>query len=188
MKAAVIFSFMFYTGAFAILQNIVGTWAGARNLRSWQYPLFEIWRSASLLLFMGGVWWMIDEPLASWPAVRLTGFVIVGVGLFISMWSQLALGRNWVGGIAVHQQHQLVTHGPYKYVRHPLYSGMWISGVGLCFVSLNPLYGLAGLMWAFAYSVRIPFEEQVLEKKFRRRYTEYAAQTGAIIPGIGKGM
>lgn len=188
MRAAVFFSFMIYTGAFAILQSVVGTWAGAKNLRSLQYPLFEVWRFVALVMFFGGAYWIKDEPLTNLPAIRLTGFVIVGLGLVLSMWAQVALGRNWVGGIAVHKGHQLVTWGPYRYVRHPLYSGMWISGIGLCLVSLNPLYGLAGLVWALAFSIRIPFEEAAMEKKFHRRYVEYAMRTGAIIPGVGKGL
>src|SRR5438045_495316 len=60
-------------------------------------------------------------------------FVGVGVliaGLAFSVWARVHLGRNWSGTVTVKQDHELVRDGPYRYVRHPIYTGLLIAFIG----------------------------------------------------------
>jgi protein-S-isoprenylcysteine O-methyltransferase Ste14 len=186
MRVAVLSSFFVYTGLLGILQNIIAYRRGAANVPKKEYPRFNLYRLLSAILLLGGVLTMTHSALDNLIVVRLFGFVLISLGLVLSMWAQYELGKYWVGGIGLHKRHKLVTTGPYRYVRHPLYAGMWLSGIGICLVSLNILYGLAALMFAFAYTVRVPFEEHLLRQKFKQQYERYESETGGVIPHIRK--
>jgi protein-S-isoprenylcysteine O-methyltransferase Ste14 len=188
MKIIAIGSFFIYTTIYQILSLSLRP----RSRTIWevdrQYPRFELFRALSLLLLGASVaftLWRHDYD--SYLVVRLVGLGLIATGLALSMWAQVALGKNWIGAIGIRKGHQLVTDGPYRLVRHPLYSGMWISGIGICLITLDILYGLAALVWAAAYSLRIPLEEHLLQKRFRRRFDTYAATTGALLPRIRRG-
>lgn len=185
MRYVAIGSFFGYTVAYQILSIALRP----RGRTTWkvnmQYPRFELFRAASLLLLGASVAFTITgHDYNQFIAIRSVGIGLVVIGLAFSLWAQAALGKNWTGAIGIRVGHQLVTSGPYRLVRHPLYSGMWISGVGICLITLDILYGLAALMWAFAYSVRIPFEDHLLRERFKRRFDDYAETTGAVLPRI----
>jgi len=112
------------------------------------------------------------------------GGIIVLSGLALSMWSQWVLGKNWVGGVGLRKSHYLVMTGPYRFVQHPLYSGMLLSAFGIGVFSLNPLLFLSALSFFGAYAIRIYGENKLLRRKFKKKYEQYAANTGMLIPRI----
>jgi protein-S-isoprenylcysteine O-methyltransferase Ste14 len=114
----------------------------------------------------------------------LAGAMVSVMGMGLILWSQATLGRYWVGGIGTHSGHRLVTRGPYSRVRHPLYSGFGLMGVGVAVLSLNPLVALTGLLIWLAVAVRAPAEEQLLAHKFKRQWTAYHARTGYFLPKL----
>lgn len=184
MKSAVITSYYTYVAVFVITQQIICRVKKVQRTKLKPILMLHVIMTGSItLVFVGEITmahWQFDNLLA----VRLTGFITVAAGLVVSMWAQVVLGQNWVGGIGVHKSHQLITTGPYRLVRNPLYAGMWISAFGLCLVTLNVFYGLGSLLLALAYSTRIPAEEDMLYRKFKGRYVEYADRTGRLFPRI----
>jgi protein-S-isoprenylcysteine O-methyltransferase Ste14 len=184
MQAIVMGSFFAYVLVFVVCQQIIGAKHKARNIRCAEYPLFYVYIMLSQALLLPAVITMAGEPLNNLLVVRVAGLVIVVLGLALTLWAQHELGRYWVGGIALHKDHKLVTTGPYKYVRHPLYSGMLLSAIGLCLVSLNVFYGSMSLIFCGAYALRAVHEDQLLRKKFKKHYEQYEARTGAIFPRL----
>lgn len=183
MRIAVLISFFVYTGAFRLLQEVIGKIRHARTARPQRINfLLPAGQLVSMVFLCVSAFTMAHQSFNNLAGLRIAGYVVVAIGLFVSMWAQWALGSNWSGHIGVHKKHQLVTTGPYKWVRNPMYSGMWISGIGICLVSLNVFYSLAALTWALAFSTRIPAEEAVMKAKFKRKYDQYCSQTGRLVP------
>lgn len=186
MKAIVLGSFFLYTTAFVVIQQLVGRRVHAGNISRANYPRFELFRFVAMSLVLIGLLTMSNLEKPSFMAIRWMGIVICVGGLVLSMTAQYHLGKYWVGGVALHKRHQLICTGPYRYVRHPLYSGMIVSAIGLCLVTLNVFYGAGCLLFAGAYALRIPYEDHLLEKKFKKRFQAYAQSTGAIVPRFRK--
>lgn len=118
-------------------------------------------------------------------AVQLTvGIILVVAGLALSTWSQVALGEYWVGGVGRHEKHKLITTGPYKFVRHPLYAGAILSALGFVLGSWNVWYALTMLLWIGGFLVRIIGEEHTLRYILPEQYPAYAARTGMLLPKL----
>jgi protein-S-isoprenylcysteine O-methyltransferase Ste14 len=138
---------------------------------------------AALMLYGRG------EGPVSWRWFAPTVFNLVGAGLLIgglalSLWAHWSLGRNWFGGIGMFNEHELVTTGPYRFVRHPMYLGMFISAFGMGLISKNWLFGVGAVLFAVAFAQRVPGEEKLLRehRKTSRRYADYATRTGGFVP------
>jgi len=66
--------------------------------------------------------------------VRWLGAGIVFAGDFLFIWSHRALGSNWSPILEIRKEHTLVTNGPYKFIRHPMYAAIFIVGIGHFFL------------------------------------------------------
>jgi protein-S-isoprenylcysteine O-methyltransferase Ste14 len=106
---------------------------------------------------------------------------IIGIGYAI--WARHHLGRNWSGTPSMKEDHELVTSGPYRFVRHPIYTGMTLALLGSALVG--------GLIWGIVFAVftgmflfRIPVEERYMMQLFPDQYPEYKKRTKALIPFV----
>jgi protein-S-isoprenylcysteine O-methyltransferase Ste14 len=112
------------------------------------------------------------------------GFAIqIASGMF-GVWARRVLGRNWSGAITVAHDHELIQTGPYRIVRHPIYSAMLGMFVGTAIVSgeLHALIGVAFLVAAYTRKIRL--EEASLRTLFGAAYAEYSRATRALIPFV----
>jgi protein-S-isoprenylcysteine O-methyltransferase Ste14 len=179
-------AFASYIAIQSLGQGIIGLRTGVRSI-----PHKNTLRFCLLLLTAE----LIGMPLALITARResfhlvqmVVGSGVILAGLTLIMWAQWILGRNWVGGVALHEKHELVTSGPYQYVRHPLYLGMIISGLGIGVFSWNAFYLLTALCYCGAYTTRCGAESRALSKRFPQEYTQYASTTGALLPKFRNG-
>jgi len=107
----------------------------------------------------------------------------VGFGL-IAVWARRQLGKQWSPGITEKVGHQLVRSGPYRFIRHPIYTAMLGMYLGTALVSgeLHALVGLA--IVSIAYQRKVRLEEQHLRRVFGIAYDEYQARSWALLPGI----
>jgi protein-S-isoprenylcysteine O-methyltransferase Ste14 len=106
------------------------------------------------------------------------------MGLLLAVWARRHLGRNWSGEIAIKVDHKLVRSGPYRVVRHPIYTallGMY-AGSAVVFGELHALLGLA--MAVFAYGRKVNLEEANLMECFGADYRDYRSATWALLPGL----
>ncbi len=186
MKLLAVGCFFGYVILFFIVQQVIANIQNVQNVKRQQYLLFELYRLIALILITVGLATMKHGPYDNLLVVRLVGVALILLGIVMSMWAQIVLGRNWVGGIGLHTKHRLITHGPYRYIRHPLYSGMLVSGFGCALTSLNICYGLGSILFVAAYALRAFTEDVLLQRKFNRQFDEYASRTGAIFPKIRK--
>lgn len=108
---------------------------------------------------------------------------LCATGVAIAIWSRRRLGTNWSTVPSIKEGHELVTSGPYRFVRHPIYSGILLALLGTALASGVAWWiALALLCPVFAY--RIKAEERLMLTQFPSEYAEYRAGTNALIPFV----
>jgi len=119
--------------------------------------------------------------LNSDPWLTAIGLVLFVVGLGFAVWARVHIGRNWGTPMTQKDEPELVTSGPYHFVRHPIYSGVLLAGVGTA-LALSWLWlvavGLAGIY--FIYSATV--EERYLTRQFPDSYPAYKRSTKMLVP------
>jgi protein-S-isoprenylcysteine O-methyltransferase Ste14 len=109
------------------------------------------------------------------------GTVIIAAGLGFAVWARTHLGRNWSGIVTVKQDHALVRTGPYRAVRHPIYTGLLLALIGTA-MAIGEWRGVVAVIFAL---IGFLWKIQVEEKRMRENFPEYAhyrRQTSALIP------
>jgi protein-S-isoprenylcysteine O-methyltransferase Ste14 len=99
------------------------------------------------------------------------------------LWIQWALGSNFSTTLHVREEHTLVTFGPYRWVRHPMYSVLFVFLVGIFLITANWYIGgvpLAALILIVV--TRLPKEEAAMLEKFGAEYQHYMQTTGRFLP------
>jgi protein-S-isoprenylcysteine O-methyltransferase Ste14 len=136
------------------------------------------------LLFAHPVWldWL-RRPILP-PDRWVTGLAvgITATGLLFAVWARLHLGGNWSGTVTVKVGHELVRSGPYRWVRHPIYSGLLLAVLGTA-MERRQERGIIALALIYAgFFLKLQKEEQFMSNLFGAGYDEYRRTTGALIP------
>lgn len=129
-----------------------------------------------------GVSWL---NLALFPVhenLAISGFVLACVGILFSIWARLILGSNWSGAVTIKQNHTLIQRGPYRIVRHPIYTGILLSLMGtvLQYGLMRSLLGW--LLVGLGLKMKSLMEEQFMIQRFGEEYTAYRQHVRALIP------
>jgi protein-S-isoprenylcysteine O-methyltransferase Ste14 len=121
------------------------------------------------------------------PPVRWGGVLLVFVGIAITIGSQAAMGRSWRADVDPSARTALVTTGPFRLVRNPVFSGSAVTVVGLALVVPNvvSLLMLVAFLAGLEIQVRL-VEEPYLLRVHGEAYRAYAARTGRFVPGLGR--
>jgi protein-S-isoprenylcysteine O-methyltransferase Ste14 len=110
------------------------------------------------------------------------GVGITAAGLLFAVWARLHLGGNWSGTVTMKVGHELVRSGPYRWVRHPIYSGLLLAALGTA-MERRQVRGFLALPLIYAgFSLKIRKEEQFMNTLFGAGYDEYRRTSGALIP------
>jgi protein-S-isoprenylcysteine O-methyltransferase Ste14 len=123
----------------------------------------------------------ISAP-SSHPAVAGIGVALCGTGVGLAILARAYLGRNWGMPMTVKLEPQLVSRGPYAFVRHPIYLGMLIATFGSALVM--------GIFWLFMAVLCLYFlysaanEEKLMTKEFPDQYPAYKLRTKMLIPFV----
>lgn len=119
-------------------------------------------------------------PTGQWSYVA--GTVITVLGLAFAVWARVHIGRNWSGMVTVKADHELVRSGPYRWVRHPIYTGILLGFVGSALARAQ-WSGVAAVVIVFAaFWRKLKLEEHFMTETFGDRYREYREQVSALIP------
>jgi protein-S-isoprenylcysteine O-methyltransferase Ste14 len=122
-----------------------------------------------------------DHHLGTDPGRAGLGLILFAVGLWFAIWARRHIGRNWGTPMTQKDEPELVTSGPYQLVRHPIYSGILVAGVGTA-VALSWVWltvvALAGIY--FVYSAIV--EERYLTEQFPDTYPAYKRSTKMLVP------
>ena len=115
--------------------------------------------------------------------VRIVGAVLTALGFAFAAWARLHLGRNWSARPTMKVDHELVTSGPYRIVRHPIYTGILMAWFG--FGLVNGLVSLSlFVLFSLIFVWRIRVEEVYMMELFPDKYPQYRATTKALIPAV----
>jgi protein-S-isoprenylcysteine O-methyltransferase Ste14 len=136
----------------------------------------------SFLLLMGVLPVGDVRLLNTRPEATSVAMVIAGAAL--AVWSRLVLGGNWSGAIALKVDHELVERGPYRFVRHPIYTGLILMFLGTALL-LGRAQALGACVLFFALHVwKFRKEEALLLQRFPVAFAAYKARTKALVPFV----
>jgi protein-S-isoprenylcysteine O-methyltransferase Ste14 len=140
--------------------------------------------NAALLLLFVPVPGLTGRYLPATSLVVAVGLTIQGSAVLLAVWARRHLGRNWSGRITIKVGHELVRSGPYRFVRHPIYTALLGMYAGSAMVSgeWHALVGLA--LAAFAYFRKFRMEEANLAVAFGAAWGDYCRSTRALLPGL----
>jgi len=114
----------------------------------------------------------------------VAGVLICLAGVAFAITARKFLGTNWSAEVTLKQEHQLIQSGPYKFVRHPIYTGFELAFFGAA-ITIGQLKGLVGLSILFVnHYFKTKMEEEILLQQFPGQYTLYAKRVKRLIPFI----
>ena len=116
--------------------------------------------------------------------VALLGNVTTAAGVTFAIWARVTLGGNWSGTVTIKEDHRLIYRGPYRIVRHPIYSGVLLAATGTAIGhgKWTCLIGVAVLFLSF--HAKWKTEEQFMIEQFGERYVQYLREVKAVVPGF----
>ena len=134
-----------------------------------------------VLYLLSPPWWTWTRfPLGEW--LQWLGIIVAIPPIFYLIWVHRHLDTQWSIALELQEDHKLITSGPYKRIRHPMYLGIFVYTIGLILISSDLL-----VLLFFGFSIwvnyrRIPDEEQMMIEEFGDDYLEYMKQTGKLLP------
>ncbi len=158
IMAVLIIAFIFLAKKFSILPPCQVTWSGCHfNIISSQISI---------------------------PALQVVGTALTLIGLGIALIARRTLGQNWSLTIDLKTGHELITQGIYGYVRHPIYTGFILMGLGTILVAQNFLVMLFFISQIPIFLSRIGHEEKLMTQTFPKDYPAYKKRSKTLIPFI----
>jgi protein-S-isoprenylcysteine O-methyltransferase Ste14 len=145
--------------------------------------LFVYMLAAAALYAVNPAWISILViPFPAWS--RWMGAALSAVSLPLLVWVHHTLGTHWSTSLRVREEHRLVTSGPYRWVRHPMYTVLFGYFIGLTLLSATWLVLTLTVTSILVLYRRIGIEERMMQEQFGDEYTAYMARTGRLLPRL----
>jgi protein-S-isoprenylcysteine O-methyltransferase Ste14 len=128
----------------------------------------------------------IGEIERDWLAVRVAGLALGVAGAALLVWASIVLGRFLMHEAAVRDDHALVASGPYRFVRHPVYTGYLALLLGCGAASLNACLLLLWPVSLLGILIQAASEDQILEARFGQDHQRYVRRTGRLVPRFNR--
>lgn len=139
-------------------------------------------------------WWLLAFPLLPPPMnqvliprtdwMDVIGGIICVYGLFVTIWARRTLAGNWSSDVTFKQGHELVRTGPYRFVRHPIYTGLLIMSLGTAIGIGQLRCWLAIVVVGIGFWIKLKQEERLLLRHFPNEYPAYQKQVKALVPFV----
>jgi protein-S-isoprenylcysteine O-methyltransferase Ste14 len=124
-----------------------------------------------------------EYPLRAAPLAA--GIACLAAGLWLFYRSHADLGTNWSVTLEVREQHRLITHGVYRYIRHPMYTALFLYSVGQALALPNWVAGPSYLLaFGILFACRVGAEEAMMRDRFGDEYQAYMSRTQRLAPWI----
>jgi protein-S-isoprenylcysteine O-methyltransferase Ste14 len=120
-------------------------------------------------------------PAAAWPSAL--GAILVAAGLGFSVWARRHLGRNWSAHVVVKEGHSLIRTGPYRRLRHPIYSGILLAFLGMA-AAIGELRGFLAFVPALVSFAQKSRVEEARMREIFAEYEQYQRESAALIPFV----
>jgi protein-S-isoprenylcysteine O-methyltransferase Ste14 len=139
-------------------------------------------------------WWMLAFPRLS-PAMnhvvitrtilsQIIGVAICVYGLFFTLWARRTLAGNWSSDVTFKRDHELVRTGPYRFVRHPIYTGLLVMCLGTAIVIGQVRGAISLLLVGVGFWIKLRQEESLLLRHFPEAYPTYQREVKALVPFV----
>jgi protein-S-isoprenylcysteine O-methyltransferase Ste14 len=155
--------------------------SGARRLR-YLIPIVLGW----FLVFRG---YRLAPPfnvhiIPETDAILVAAAILCLCGLGFCLWARAVLGRNWSGTVTLKENHELIVRGPYRLVRHPIYTGLLAMLIATA-MEQGHIAGMIGLVLVFiSFWIKLSDEEEVMRTQFSDQYHAYQLRTKRIVPFV----
>ncbi|KAF1710701.1 isoprenylcysteine carboxyl methyltransferase [Pseudoxanthomonas kalamensis DSM 18571] len=128
--------------------------------------------------------WLKRHFLPESSILAWAGLIVAYAGFALAIWSRAVLGRNWSAVVQLKQDHELIESGPYRRLRHPIYTGLLLGFIGTALM-IDELRGLLAVAIVFvSFWRKLKLEERWLQELFGEHYVRYRQRTRALIPGL----
>lgn len=117
------------------------------------------------------------------PVVSVFGVVLCTAGMAFLVWARQTLGHNWSQTVSAKEGHELVTSGPYRFVRHPMYAGGFVACIASAIVAGGP-FVFAAVTVGPIFLWRVRAEDRLMSQQFPKEYPAYMKRTKALIPFV----
>ncbi len=162
-------------------------WFGKKRAKKLETPWQRLQHVIPVLL---AFWLLFDNELnvlnaplfPLTPAVFWIGLLLTALGVGISIWARVSLGPNWSGMVTLKKDHELVRKGLYRWIRHPIYTGILLGFIGTALIKghARGLVGFGVLLVSFYFKARR--EENFLRQEFGEGFDEHLKHTGMFLP------
>lgn len=152
------------------------------------WPILIGMRLAGLVTFGATIAWLAYPPRFAWAAfpvpdwVRWLGVAVFALSVAWLIWMFVSLGANLTDTVQTRRNARFVEHGPYRYVRNPMYTGILMFGLSLGLALGTWLLPLAALCMFLTLARRTRIEEAYLLDRFGAQYQDYMARVGRFFP------
>ena len=137
-----------------------------------------------IVLFWGADWpGLSARLLPRSPICDVLSIAAALGGLAVAIWARVTLSGNWSASITLKTDHELIERGPYRWVRHPIYTGILLLAAANMFVFGRRASVLGLLLLILAYWRKWRIEERLMISHFGARYVSYRKRSGAVVPG-----
>jgi len=148
--------------------------------------LYTIVLDAGFILMVAPVFRALGPRLWSWPPAAAWALVgLAALGLGIGWWARLRLAQNWSWSVTLKESHEIVDRGPYRVVRHPIYTGLIMAGGATTLLQAKALSVVGYVAMVVGLLVKARLEERFLRAQLgEAAYDAYAARTGMLLPKL----
>jgi len=146
-------------------------------------PLVSMLSLVALLLAVFQIGTLDD--LEEFNVIRYIGLAVYLIFSWIQVWSFKTLGDNYSQDVIIKKSHELVTKGPFRFIRHPQYVCQILLDIGAAAATLSYIVGALALIEIPIYIMRASLEDKLLAKHFAEKFSEYKKKSGFMIPFIG---
>ncbi len=148
-------------------------------------------RMGIFILAVAGVGLLYN--MAGWPTVQLVprgdltdtvGVLLCAAGIGFAIWARRTLGTNWSANPTIKEGHELITDGPYRIVRHPIYTGLLLAVFGSELADGRLSAFIVFLICTTGIIVKLTIEERLMMRQFPNEYAAYKKRAKALIPFV----
>jgi len=125
------------------------------------------------------------DYLEEYAVIRYIGLAVYLVFSWVQVWSFKTLGDNYSQEIMIKKNHELITKGPFKIIRHPQYLCQILLNIGATAATFSYIVGIFTLIEIPIYIMRASLEDKMLAKYFSEKFSDYKKKSGFMIPFIG---
>jgi protein-S-isoprenylcysteine O-methyltransferase Ste14 len=116
---------------------------------------------------------------------QIAGIILCADGIAFAIWARRVLGTNWSGVVTLKENHELIRRGPYRIVRHPIYTGIVLAALGTVLATVPTVQGpLCVLAIIIGFRLKSLKEEELMIRQFPDAYPAYKREVRAIIPFV----